>query len=123
VKLLEKAIDIINILEEGVGEPQPFPMAGNVAYYSSVDEKETVKGEWGPWVYDSNDEAWTIHGSELVKYKKDPWGRKMFIEELPMWFEEMPEKDDDDNVKGWVTNSFKSPKGKVYKLKVWNDIA
>lgn len=121
MKLLEKAINIINSLEEGVGEPQPFPMAGNVAYYSSVDEKETVKGEWGPWEFWNG--AWLIHDSELTSYGKDPWGRKMDNEEFQMFFEEMPEKDSDDNTKGWICHDFKSPVGKPYVLKVWNDTA
>ena len=117
MKLLQKAIDIIDSLEEGVGEPQPFPMAGNVAYYSSVDE---VKGEWGPWVYDeANGGAWAINSSELEKYEKDPWGRKMDNMEFQS-FEKMPEDEATGDIKGWKTDC-KSPNGKDYTLIIWND--
>jgi len=118
MNLYEKAIDIINKLEEGVGEvPPQVPSPGNVSYYQSVDETE-AEGEWGPWSYDNG--TWSIEDSQLNHYKKDPWGRqfpnsKTLAGKL---FDTI--KNSEGEITNWTTN-IKAPDGKVYEIKIWND--
>ena len=112
MKLLEKAISIVNKLEEGVGEvPPQVPSPGNIAYYQTVDEAE---GEWGPWNYSNG--SWSIEDSELQHWGKDPWGR-IFKKSNINW-------DTIKNSEGEITSweaMYKDPNGKTYMLIVWND--
>ena len=117
MKLLSKAYDIINKLEEGVGEVPPgIPSVGNVSYYSSVDEAS--ESEWGPWIYNKLPpftEAWMIDFSKLQDYGKDPWGIPLLVNDLNTW----NIKKDDDEIEYWETYKYK-PNGK-FRLIVWND--
>ena len=112
MKLLEKAINVINKLEEGVGEvPPQVPSPGNVSYYQSVDEDQ---GEWGPWDY--SDGAWRIEDSELNHYGKDPWGRP-FKKSDTNW---ETITNSEGEITSWET-MFKGADAKTYMLIVWND--
>jgi len=117
MKLFDKAINIINKLEEGVGEiPLQVPSPGNVAYYQSVDEAD--EGEWGPWHY--SDGSWSIEDSSLNHWKKDPWGRPFPDSKIldGKLFDTI--KDSEGEITHWIT-VMKSPKGEVFEITVWND--
>ena len=114
MKLLSEAYDIINKLEEGVGEVPPgIPSVGNVSYYSSVDEGEDIPGEWGSWHYKKEDNSWSIEQSEIDQ-DRDPWGRKLSMAFFT------PFKNAEDELIMWKGN-FKSPEGKNTLLIIWKN--
>ena len=114
--LYENAKNLINKLEEGVGEvPPQVPSPGNVSYYQTVDEDQ---GEWGPWNY--SDGSWSIEASELDHYKKDPWGRPFTL--AGKVYPNAPDaiKDSEGDITHWIA-VVKSPDGEPHEITVWND--